>query len=235
MEKKQQINPSGFNSKEKNYTLQGLIQKINKTEPSTFGNYHVNFNEMFSKEEEYKDYLKKHVSLFNDDLVNKEKFTSSINSFLLSQFLNNFHENTLFYIFYYLTRDTLHLFAAVHLYKRGWKYNYKYQIWFKQSKEKEGIEKWEFFNPLEWKKKDYIYGQVDTQHFLTEEEAKQLLKDFENDNNKKEKKRQGQKSSSTSSSSQSGNTNSSGSNNHQQFSKQQQQQQQNNNNNNNNA
>ena len=154
MEQKQQINPSGFNAKEKNCTLQGLLLKLNKAEPSTFGNYHVNFNEMFPKEEDYKDYLKKHVSLFNDDLVNKEKYTGTVNSFLLPKFFNNFHENTLFYIFYYLTRDTLQLFAGEHLYKRGWKYNYKYQIWFKQSKDKEGGEKWEFFNPLEWKKKN---------------------------------------------------------------------------------
>ena len=233
MEQKQQINPSGFNAKEKNCTLQGLLLKLNKAEPSTFGNYHVNFNEMFPKEEDYKDYFKKHVSLFNDDLVNKEKYTGTMNtSFLQPPFFNNFHENTLFYIFYYLTRDTLQLFAGVHLYKRGWKYNYKYQIWFKKSNDKEGGEKWEFFNPLEWKKKEFIYGEVD-KHFLTEEEAKNLLKQFETENNKKDKKRQGQKSSS--SSSQSGNNSTGGSNNHQQYPKQQQQQQQNNNNNNNNA
>lgn len=231
MEQKQQINQSGFNAKEKNYTLQGLLLKLNKAEPSTFGNYHVNFNEMFPKEENYKDYLKKHVSLFNDDLVNKEKYTGPTNTFLKPHYFNNFHENTLFYIFYYLTRDTLQLFAGEHLYKRGWKYNYKYQIWFKQSKDKEGSEKWEFFNPLEWKKKEYIYGQVDTQHFLTEEEAKQLLRQFE-EINKKDKKRQGPKSSSSSSSSQSGNTNTSSSNSHQQYAKQQQQQQNSNNNNN---
>ena len=231
MEQKQQINQSGFKAKEKNYTLQGLILKLNKAEPSTFGNYHVNFNEMFPKEEDYKDYLKKHVSLFNDDLVNKEKYTGSMNSFLKPIYFNNFHENTLFYIFYYLTRDTLQLFAGEHLYKRGWKYNYKYQIWFK---EKEESEKWEFFNPLEWKKKEFIYGQVDTEHFLTEEEAKSLLKQFENDNNKRDKKRQGQKNNS-SSSSQSGNNNPNGSNNHQQYAKQQQQQQQQNSNNNGNA
>jgi hypothetical protein len=216
-QKQQQMNTSGFNSKEKNCTLQGLLYKLNKPEPSTFGNYHVNFNEMFPKEEDYKDYLKKHVSLFNDDLVNKEKYTGTINSFLQSKFFYNFHENTLFYIFYYLTRDTLQLFAGEHLYKKGWKYNYKYQIWFKQTKDKDGNEKWEFFNPLEWKKKDFIYGPVDTEHFLTEEEAKQYLKQFENENNKKDKKRQAQKSGSSSSAN-------AGSNNNQQYMKQQPQQ-----------
>lgn len=229
MEQKQpQMNVSGFNPKERNCTLQSLINKINKSESSTFGNYHVNFNEMFPKEEDYKDYLKKHVSLFNDDLINKEKYNGTVSSFLLSKFFYNFHENTLFYIFYYLTRDTLQLFAGEHLYKKGWKYNYKYQIWFKQTKDKEGNEKWEFFNPLEWKKKDFIYGPVDTEHFLTEEEAKQYLKEFEKDNNKKDKKRQVQKSSSSSSTS--GGNNTGANNNNQQYIKQQQQQHGNNNN-----
>ena len=219
MEQKQQINNNGFNTKEKNCTLQSLIYKLNKAENTTFGNYHVNFKEMFPKEEDYKDYLKKHVSLFNDDLVNKEKYTGTISSFLQPKFFHNFHENTLFYIFYYLTRDTLQLFAGEHLYKKGWKYNYKYQIWFKQTKD----DKWEFFNPLEWKKKEFIYGAVDTENFLTEEEVKQYLKQFENENIKKDKKRQGQKSSSSSSTS--GNNNNTN-NNHQQYMKQQQQQQQ---------
>ena len=195
-----QMNSGSLSGKEKNCTLQSLISKINKTEPSTFGNYYVNFNEMFQKEDDYKDYLKKHVSLFNDDLVNKERYTgTAVTSFLQPNFFQNFEESTLFYIFYYLTRDTLQLFAGVSLYKKGWKYNYKYQIWFKQSKDKDGNEKWEFFNPLEWKKNDYIYGPVDTQNFLTEDEAKQYLKQFENDNNKKDKRKQGQKSGSSSS------------------------------------
>ena len=43
--------------------------------------------------------------------MNKEKYTGSMNSFLKPKFFNTFHENTLFYIFYYLTRDT-QLFAG---------------------------------------------------------------------------------------------------------------------------
>ena len=217
MEQKQ-INTNNYNQKEKNCTLQNLISKLNKAEPSTFGNYYVNFNEMFQKEEDYKDYFKKHVSLFNDDLVNKDKYTGTVNSFLQSKFFDNFHENTLFYIFYYLTRDTLQLFAGQHLYKKGWKYNYKYQIWFKQLKDKDGNEKWEFFNPLEWKKNDYIFGPVDTQHFLTEDEAKQYLKQFESDNNKKDKRKQHKNNSSSSSST--GNNNGANGNNNQQNIKQ---------------
>ena len=197
MEQQKMNSSNNFGSKEKHCTLQNLINKINKTEPSTFGNYYVNFNEMFQKEEDYKDYLKKHVSLFNDDLVEQDKYTGTFNSFLQPKFFDNFHENTLFYIFYYLTRDTLQLFAGEHLYKKGWKYNYKNQIWFKQIKDKEGNEKCEFFNPLEWKKNDFIYGPVDIQNFLTEDEAKQYLKQFESDNNKKDKRKQGQKTTSS--------------------------------------
>ncbi len=216
-----QMGGSGFNPKEKNCTLQSLISKLNKTEPSTFGNYYVNFNEMFKNEENYKDYFKKHVSSFNDDLVNREKYSGPVTSFLQPKYFDNFHESTLFYIFYYLTRDALQLFAGVQLYKKGWKYNHKYQIWFKQTKDKDGNEKWEFFNPLEWKKNDFIYGPVDTHSFLTEEEAKNYLKQYENDNNKKDKKKQGQKnSSSSSSSSSSGQNNNVGNNNNQQNVKQ---------------
>ena len=40
---------------DKTYTLQNLMNKLNRTEPITYGNYFVNFNEMFQKEEDYKD------------------------------------------------------------------------------------------------------------------------------------------------------------------------------------
>lgn len=31
----------------KTYTMQGFINKLNKSEPNTFGNYFVDFSEMF--------------------------------------------------------------------------------------------------------------------------------------------------------------------------------------------
>ena len=34
---------------DKTYTLQNLMNKLNRTEPITYGNYFVNFNEMFQK------------------------------------------------------------------------------------------------------------------------------------------------------------------------------------------
>lgn len=48
---------SNFNMTQidKTYTLQNLMNKLNRTEPVTYGNYFVTFNEMFSKEEDYKE------------------------------------------------------------------------------------------------------------------------------------------------------------------------------------
>jgi len=194
METQKQILNNNINPKEKTGTLQNLISKLSKNEPTTFGNYYVDFNEMFKKEEDYKDYLKKHVSLFNDDLIDREKYKGpSSNYYLKKEFFENFQENTLFYIFYYLTRDTLQLFAGEQLYKRGWLYHPKYQIWFKKLKDKieygEDGPKYEFFNPLEWKKNEYIYGQIDEDQFMKEEESKKLIKQYESESLKKDKKK----------------------------------------------
>ena len=190
MEQKQ-INNNDFIPKEKNFTLNNFLSKLNKTETTRFGNYSVNFKEMFKNENEYKDYFKKHVSLFNDDPIFEGKKLSNESSFQSQKYLDNFDEKTLFYIFYYMTRDVLQLFAGLHLYKKGWIYNYKYQIWFRKIKDSE---KWEFFNPLEWKKNEFIFGQVEQQYFLSEEDAKYYIKQYETEINKKDnKKKQGQK------------------------------------------
>ena len=190
MEQKQ-INNNDFIPKEKNFTLNNFLSKLNKTETTRFGNYSVNFKEMFKKENEYKDYFKKHVSLFNDDPIFEGKKLINDSSFQSQKYLDNFDEKTLFYIFYYMTRDVLQLFAGLHLYKKGWIYNYKYQIWFRKIKDSE---KWEFFNPLEWKKNEFIFGQVEQQYFLSEEDAKYYIKQYETEINKKDnKKKQGQK------------------------------------------
>ena len=190
MEQKQ-INNNDFIPKEKNFTLNNFLSKLNKTETTRFGNYSVNFKEMFKNEKEYKDYFKKHVSLFNDDPIFEGKKLSNESSFQSQKYLDNFDEKTLFYIFYYMTRDVLQLFAGLHLYKKGWIYNYKYQIWFRKIKDSE---KWEFFNPLEWKKNEFIFGQVEQQYFLSEEDAKYYIKQYETEINKKDnKKKQGQK------------------------------------------
>ena len=207
MEQKSLNNTSNFNPKEKSYTLQNLFAKLNKTEPSTFGNYYVNFNEMFQKEEDYKDYMKKHVSLFNDDLVNKDKYEIPQESFFYRRYIEKFRERTLFYFFYYLTRDSLQLLAAEQLYKRGWKYHTSYQIWFKSNKNEEEKEILEYFNPLEWTNNEYIYGKIEPSSFLDEEEVKKYSKQSDNENNKKDKKsKQGQKTSSVNNDGKSGNS-----------------------------
>ena len=124
------INPP---QKENSYTLSNLFAKLNKAEQQTFGNYVVNFNEICPSEEESKDYFKNHVSLFNNDPAIKEKIMSSSNTFILPKYFENFDEKTMFYIFYFMPRDTMQLFAAASLYKKGWVYNYKNQIWFKKN------------------------------------------------------------------------------------------------------
>ena len=192
MEQKQ-INNNDFIPKEKNFTLNNFLSKLNKTETTRFGNYSVNFKEMFKNEKEYKDYFKKHVSLFNDVPIFEGKKLINDSSFQSQKYLDNFDEKTLFYIFYYMTRDVLQLFAGLHLYKKGWIYNYKYQIWFRKIKDSEKLE---FFNPLEWKKNEFIFGQVEQQYFLSEEDAKYYIKQYETEINKKDnKKKQGQKGS----------------------------------------
>ena len=72
---------------DKTYTLQNLMNKLNRTEPITYGNYFVNFNEMFQKEEDYKDYMKKKVSLLNNDDVDKPEFKGA-NNLSISTFLH---------------------------------------------------------------------------------------------------------------------------------------------------
>ncbi len=41
------------NEKEKLFTLQGFINKVNKSETNTFGNYFVDFSEMFPDPSEF--------------------------------------------------------------------------------------------------------------------------------------------------------------------------------------
>ena len=54
MEQRQQ-NTNNNNPKENIHTLRHLFAKLDKQEVTNFGNYCVNFNEMFPKEEESKE------------------------------------------------------------------------------------------------------------------------------------------------------------------------------------
>ena len=59
MESRQMPNqPQGFSQlpqKEKAYTLQNLVNKLNRGEQMSYGNYFVNFADMFPKEAMYKE------------------------------------------------------------------------------------------------------------------------------------------------------------------------------------
>ena len=174
----------GQSQKEKAYTLQNFFNRLNKTESITFGNYYVNFNEMFKNESYYKDYLKTRVSLFNDDLVEKKKMNINTDSFLKPQYFQKFSDETLFYIFYYMTRDILQLYAAEQLCKNGWRYHINSQIWFKPNKdEAKGENFYQYFNPLDWEINPYVFGNVESKEFLSEEEVQTYVKQLKLDNN----------------------------------------------------
>ena len=190
MEPKQQNSNYPNIQKDKTYTLQNLLNKINRTEPVTFGNYYVNFNEIFPKNFDCKDYMKNHVSLFNDDFAEKKKFTLNDNCYhLQSNYFKVFDNETLIYIFYFMTRDILQLYSAEQLYENKWKYHINSQLWFteiggeneenEENEEKELI----YFNPIEWKKCTYIFGNIDPKEFLTKEEVKKYVKQLSLDNN----------------------------------------------------
>jgi hypothetical protein len=45
------------NDKDKEYSLQTFVNKVNKNELNTFGNYYVDLTEMFSDPSEYQRYI----------------------------------------------------------------------------------------------------------------------------------------------------------------------------------
>ena len=182
-----QLNQNNIPQKENPHTLYNFFNKLNSSEPPTFGNYCFNYIEAFPKEEECKDYLKNHVSLFNDDPVSKEKIMNGSTSFILPKFFENYEEKTLLYIFYFMTREHLQLVAAYSLYKKKWIYDYKHQIWFKKNKDNGKLY---FFNPIEWKLNEYIFGNIEPHNFLREDEVKSYL---QQEKKKESKKKQGHK------------------------------------------
>ena len=126
--------------------------------------------------------MKKYVSLANDEPTEKKSIKIVNSNFILKpQFLSNFTPETLFYIFYYMPRDQLQLYAAEELYRRKWRYNTDYAIWITNEigeLSKETLEKNEkinsdifhYFNPNEWKIMPYLYGPLNPKAFLTENE-----------------------------------------------------------------
>ena len=127
--------------------------------------------------------MKTKVSLFNNDIVDKPEFKGNNNSSSLKKtYFSKFSDETLFYIFYYMTRDTLQLFAAEQLYKNGWKYQVDHQIWFKETNDNT-TETMTYFNPLEWKTNQYTFGNVDQGGFLSLEEVQKYVYQLKIENN----------------------------------------------------
>lgn len=176
-EKTSSTNVSGFKSdKDKMYSLQGFVNKINKSDMNTFGNYFVDFSDMFQETTDYQGYMKKNVSLFNNDPTEKKQIKNiSSNFYLKPQYFGKFSNETLFYIFYYMPKDTLQLFASEELCKRKWRYNTDYSLWFisESSMDNEKSDKGDsfmYFNPNEWKMMKYTFGPLNAKAFLAENE-----------------------------------------------------------------
>jgi CCR4-NOT transcription complex subunit 2 len=121
--------------------------------------------------------MKKNVSLFNNQQIEKKNFKAiNSNSFLKPAFFGKFTNETLFYIFYYMARDTLQICAAEELYKRKWRYHVEYNVWF--ILDGNDGENYMYFNYNEWKQMRYAYGQVNTKNFLPENEVAKYYKSF---------------------------------------------------------
>ena len=122
--------------------------------------------------------MKKNVSLFNNEPTEKKQIKNiSSNFYLKPQYFGKFSNETLFYIFYYMPRDTLQLLASEELHKRKWRFNTDYAIWFSVESQGEGekndkitSESYTYFNPNEWKICKYVYGPLNPKSFLSENE-----------------------------------------------------------------
>lgn len=125
--------------------------------------------------------MKKYVSLANDEPTEKKSLKFDTEFTLKPEFFSKFDPETLFYIFYYMPRDPLQLYAAEELCRRKWKYNTDYAIWITydiadlnkenfEKKEKINSEHFHYFNPSEWKIMPYVYGPLNSKAFITENE-----------------------------------------------------------------
>lgn len=169
---------------DKTYTLTNVIHKFNKTEPNIFGNFFVDFSEMFndqnSSSNNYNDYLRKNISLSNPEpaerKISKNIFQSNS---LKPTYFEKFHIETLFYIFYYMPRDALQNYAADELSKRKWKYHIDLALWFSMdnsNSEEKNTENFYYFNPNEWKICKYGYGPLNKNSFMSENDIIKLVK-----------------------------------------------------------
>lgn len=169
--------------KDKVFTLANILSKLNKSEPNIFGNFYVDFSEMFNDPSEYQKYMKKNISLANNDSVEKKISKNNFQSNSLKpSYFEKFHLETLFYIFYYMPRDALQNYAADELNKRKWKYHIDLALWFQydtqgeDKNDKNNSDNLFYFNPNEWKICKYGYGHINKSSFLSEIEITKLVK-----------------------------------------------------------
>jgi len=169
--------------KDKSYTLSNILSKLNKSEPNIFGNFYVDFSDIFNDPSEYQKYMKKNVSLSNNDSVEKKISKNNFQSNSLKpSYFEKFHLETLFYIFYYMPRDALQNYAADELNKRKWKYHVDLALWFmydnqmEDKQDKNNSDNLFYFNPNEWKICKYGYGPINKNSFLADNEITKLVK-----------------------------------------------------------
>jgi CCR4-NOT transcription complex subunit 2 len=126
--------------------------------------------------------MKKCISLSNSDFVEK-KISKNIfvNNSLKPSYFEKFHNETLFYIFYYMPRDALQNYAADELNKRKWKYHIDLALWFSlENQIEEKLENFYYFNPNEWKICKYDYGPLNKNSFMSENDISKLVKQQSN-------------------------------------------------------
>lgn len=186
-------NESNNNIIDRTYTLTNVIHKLNKTEPNIFGNFFVDFSEIFNEQNstnDYNNYMKKNISLSNNDPVEKKMSKNNFQSNSLKPtYFEKFHIETLFYIFYYMPRDALQNYAADELSKRFWKYHIDLALWFSMenssNNEEKNLENFYYFNPNEWKICKYGYGPLNKNSFMLESDIVKLVKVQNNTNSNK--------------------------------------------------
>lgn len=177
-----QSNSNASNKKDQSdkiYSLNSILYKLNRTESNIFGNFFVNFSEMFNEANDYQKYMKKNVSITNNESVEKKVSKNNFQSNSLKPgYFEKFHLETLFYIFYYLPRDALQNYAADELSRRKWKYHIDLALWFSSetSIDDKSTENLIYFNPNEWKICVYGYGPLNKNSFLAETEITKLVK-----------------------------------------------------------
>jgi CCR4-NOT transcriptional regulation complex NOT5 subunit len=165
------------------YSLLSLNTKLTKSEQESFSNYYTDISDLLVESnivDHTQDYFKKHISLTNSTQIEKSSFSRpSIKP--KKNFFSKFPPETLFYMFYYMPRDSLQIYSADELYKRKWYYNYESNIWFRcietnstddkkeNNNSKQKVE-YEYFHPFEWKIMKYVFGKVDVSKFVSETE-----------------------------------------------------------------